>query len=106
MSFSAGPHRLLLLVQHFYCSSLDKLTRLPLFVRRLETLAIANSGSIGLPYDGDKRASYAVVEDATVFIRRVEYDFEREARELLTNHYPHAEWLASILRTARYHPPS
>jgi hypothetical protein len=79
---------------------MDDCEVLPLSTDTLERLAIANTGSIGLPYDGDKRASYAVVEDATVIIRRVEYDFEREARELLTNHYPHAEWLSSIPRTA------
>src|SRR5262249_27251701 len=70
------------------------------FVRKLETLAVANSGSIGLPYDGDRRASYVVVEDAKWTIRRVEYDVEREVQELGKNHLPHAEWLASILRTA------
>jgi hypothetical protein len=75
------------------------------FVRRLETLAVANSGSVGLAYDGDQRASYVVLENATVTIRRVEYDVEREVQELRTNHYPHAEWLASILRTAQYRPP-
>lgn len=75
------------------------------FARRLETLTVANSGSVGLPYDGDQRASYVVVEDGTVSIRRVEYDVEREVEELHASHYPHAEWLASILRRAQYHPP-
>jgi putative phosphoesterase len=76
------------------------------FVRRLEPLTVANSGSVGLPYDGDQRASYAVVEDGTVTIRRVEYDVEREIQELRASHYPHAEWLASTLLTAQYSPPS
>lgn len=75
------------------------------FVRALETVTVANSGSVGLPYDGDQRASYALVENAIVTIRRVEYDVEREVQELSRNHYPHAEWLASILRTAQYRPP-
>ena len=75
------------------------------FLRRLDVLTVANSGSVGLPYDGDQRASYAVVEDATITIRRVAYDVEREVQELHKTRYPHAEWLTSILRTARYCPP-
>lgn len=75
------------------------------FVRALKMFTVVNSGSVGLPYDGDSRASYAVIEDGTVTIRRVEYDVERETQELLLNHYPRAEWLASILRTAQYRPP-
>lgn len=75
------------------------------FVRRLETFTIVNTGSVGLPYDGDARASYAVVENGRVMIRRVEYDVEAEIQVLQASGYPHAEWLASILRTARYTSP-
>jgi len=75
------------------------------FVRRLEGFTVANSGSVGLPYDGDPRASYVVVEDGTVTIRRIEYDVDQEIQELHAKHYPHSEWLASILRTAQYRPP-
>src|SRR5437667_7466245 len=38
------------------------------FLRRLDALTIANSGSVGLPYDGDQQASYALVENATATI--------------------------------------
>ncbi|HEX2715952.1 MAG TPA: YfcE family phosphodiesterase [Candidatus Acidoferrales bacterium] len=76
------------------------------FVRKLENLTVANSGSVGLPYDGDPRASYALVENGAVTVRRVEYDVEREVQELRRNRYPRVEWLASILRTAQYRPPS
>ena len=75
------------------------------FVRRLEGFTVANSRSVGLPYDGDPRASYVVVEDGAVTIRRVEYDVDQEIQELHAKHYPHSEWLASILRTAQYRPP-
>ena len=78
-------------------------TDIPIFLRRLDALTIANSGSVGLPFD--QRASYALVENATVTIRRVEYEVELEVQELRTNRYPHAEWLTSIVRTARYYPP-
>lgn len=75
------------------------------FIRRLEDFTVANCGSVGLPYDGDTRASYAVVEDRTITLRRVRYDVEREIQELRANRFPRAEWLASILQTARYQPP-
>ena len=41
---------------------------------------LVNPGSVGMPLDGDHRASYAVVrEDGTVGHRRVEYDHQRSA---------------------------
>jgi len=61
---------------------------------------------VGLPYDGDQRASYALITDGEASIRRVEYDVEREIRELRARRHPRAEWLASILHTAQYKPPS
>jgi putative phosphoesterase len=76
------------------------------FVRKLGRSTVANSGSVGLPYDGDQRASYVLVTKGEVSIRRVEYDVEREIRELRGRRYPHAEWLMSILRTAQYNSPS
>ena len=75
------------------------------FVRRLHVLTVANTGSVGLPYDGDPRASYLLQDGGNVVVRRVEYDIDREARLLLSSLYPHAEWLASILRTGTYRPP-
>jgi len=42
------------------------------FVRSMDGLTVANAGSVGLPYDGDPRASYLLVDDGRVVIRRVE----------------------------------
>jgi putative phosphoesterase len=77
------------------------------FVRRLPEMCVANTGSVSLSYDGDTRASYLVIDDHTVSIRRVEYDVEREADELRSCGLPHADWLRHVLRTGKYcHPPS
>lgn len=76
------------------------------YIKRLSGLTVANSGSVSLSYDGDPRASYALIDDGTVTIRRVEYDVEQEIRELQMASYPRSEWLASILRTGAYIPPS
>jgi putative phosphoesterase len=75
------------------------------FVRALEGLTVANSGSVSLSYDGDPRAAYAVVEDGRVTIRRVDYDPAEEVRLLRERTYPYAEWLSSILVTGSYSPP-
>src|SRR5262249_3127481 len=50
------------------------------YVRRLQGLIVANSGSVSQSYDGDRRASYLVMEGESITIRRVEYDVESEAR--------------------------
>jgi len=77
------------------------------FVRQLaDGLVIANAGSAGLPFDGDPRASYLLVDNSRVEIRRVTYDAEREATALIRSKYPRAAWIADILRTGRYTRPS
>ena len=76
------------------------------YVRRTGKLTVANTGSVGLSYDGHPSASYLLIDDGHCQIRRLEYDVEREARGLLASSYPRAEWLASTLRTGRYTPPA
>lgn len=39
-------------------------------------IQLVNPGSVGMPFDGDHRASYAVIEGDRVEHRRVEYDWE------------------------------
>jgi predicted phosphodiesterase len=64
-------------------------------------LIVANTGSVGLPYDGDPRASYLLLDDAsTVTIRRVAYDIEKEVRLHTRNGLANAEWVARTLRCA------
>jgi predicted phosphodiesterase len=76
------------------------------FVRRVGQLAVANSGSVGSPYDGDPRASYLLVEDARVDIVRVDYDVEQEVALLGASDYPGREEIARMRRTGRYVAPS
>jgi putative phosphoesterase len=75
------------------------------FVRRLAGMTVANAGSVSQSYDGDRRAAYAVIEGGDVSIRRVDYDVESEARDLLQSGLPHAEWLSRILLAGKYCPP-
>ena len=75
------------------------------YVRRWLGMTVANAGSISQSYDGDRRAAYAVIDGENVTIRRVEYDAESEARDLLHSGLPHAEWLSRILQAGRYCAP-
>jgi putative phosphoesterase len=75
------------------------------FVRRLPGFTLANSGCLSLSYDGDPRAGYAIVDDDAITIRRVAYDVEREAQALIDSGFPHAAWMAEILRQGSYIPP-
>jgi diadenosine tetraphosphatase ApaH/serine/threonine PP2A family protein phosphatase len=75
---------------HIHCS----------FVREATGRIIANTGSVSLSYDGDRRAAYLLIDDGQLEIRRVEYDVNREIEALYACGLPHADWIANILQTA------
>jgi diadenosine tetraphosphatase ApaH/serine/threonine PP2A family protein phosphatase len=75
------------------------------FVRELPRVVVANSGSVGLTWDGDPRAAYLVIDGDTVEVRRVEYAVERDVSDLLSSGLPYARWLAEMRRHAAYLPP-
>jgi predicted phosphodiesterase len=58
---------------------------------------VINAGSVGLPYDGDPRASYLLLDGETPTIRRVEYDVEKELALLHGCGLPGASWTAKML---------
>lgn len=76
------------------------------FIKSVGELLVANSGSVGMPYDGDLRASYLLVEDGKPRIRRVEYNVEKEIKALTASALPHTGWLAKTLRTGTPQVPS
>jgi predicted phosphodiesterase len=67
------------------------------YIRSVSGMVVANTGSVGLPYDGDRRAAYLLLDESTPAIRRVEYDVDRELRTLAGCALPHAGWVARIL---------
>lgn len=75
------------------------------FMRNLQGFAVCNSGSVGMPYDGDPRASYLLLQDGRATIRRVEYDVKTEVERLLASDYPFKEWLAEVRLRGAYVPP-
>jgi putative phosphoesterase len=68
---------------------------------------VINAGSIGLPFDGDPRASYVIISNlaegasARIKIRRVVYDIEKSVEQLYATRHPAADIGAYNLRTAR-----
>jgi len=74
------------------------------YVRTVGGMVVANSGSVSLSYDGDRRAAYLLVDGTTATIRRVEYDVEREIQAGFDSGLPRADWVARILRSARPQP--
>jgi putative phosphoesterase len=75
-------------------------THMP-YVREMAGLTVANSGSVGLPFDGDRRAGYLLIDGVTPVIRRVGYDVDKEMKALRECGRPHAEWGARTLEAGR-----
>ena len=75
------------------------------FVRRIGNMTVANTGSVSQSYDGDTRASYLLMDGESVVIRRVAYDVQQEADDLLRSGLPRGRWLSQILLAGRYVPP-
>jgi putative phosphoesterase len=74
------------------------------YVRAVGGLTVANSGSVGSPFDGDPRAAYLLVDAHEVAVVRIEYDVEREASLLLRSGYPDAPRLAETRRRGEFIP--
>lgn len=70
------------------------------FIRNVGEMIVANSGSVSLSYDGDRRASYLLLDESRPTIRRVEYDVEREIQALAGCGLPHSDWMARTLLSA------
>lgn len=78
------------------------------YVREVAGGLMVNTGSVGFPFDGDPRSSYAILTLSDnrwgAEIVRVEYDREAVARDLLASGHPDAETFARRIRTGRVSP--
>jgi predicted phosphodiesterase len=75
------------------------------FIRNLSGITVINTGSVSLSYDGDRRASYLLLDGAQPSIRRVEYDVDRELKALADRGLPHSGWVAKILSSGSFQMP-
>lgn len=80
------------------------------FVRTVKGFTVVNPGSVGLPFDGDNRASYAIIEigdgGIAAQIRRVPYDVEASIRMAEQLGMPDADLFAQGLRQAEFPYPA
>ena len=71
-------------------------------VSAVRGIELVNPGSVGMPFDGDPRAAYAVVHpDGSVEHRRVAYDVEASAARVRAIGEPWAETVARRIQLAR-----
>ena len=75
------------------------------FIRHTPRMMVANTGSVSLSYDGDRRAAYLVIDGASVSIRRVEYDVAREITLLRQCGLPHSNWVARTIESGSFQMP-
>lgn len=75
------------------------------FIRKIAGTIVANSGSVSLSYDGDRRAAYLLIDESGPSIRRVEYDVEAEIKALHDCGFPHSDWVARMLGAASFQMP-
>jgi putative phosphoesterase len=68
---------------------------------------VINPGSVGQPRDGDPRASYAVIEDQRVELRRIEYPVEETVKTVWESSLPEPAkaLLAEVFRTGAMAKP-
>lgn len=75
------------------------------YIRSIGQMAVANTGSVSLSYDGDRRASYLLLDESGPTIRRVEYDVHGEVKALSECGLPHASWVAKMLECGCFQMP-
>jgi predicted phosphodiesterase len=75
------------------------------YIRSVSGMIVANTGSVGLSYDGDRRAAYLVLDESKPLIRRVHYDVDKEIRARADCGLPRSDWVAKILQSASAQMP-
>jgi putative phosphoesterase len=76
------------------------------YILEVEDRLIINPGSVGQPRDGDPRASYAVIDNNRVEVKRIEYPVEATVRAVQESTLPEPakEMLSEVFRTGRSIP--
>jgi predicted phosphodiesterase len=77
-------------------------THLPFRRQAEDGIELVNPGSVGMPFDGDPRAAYAVVRDGELEHRRVAYEHEAAAADVRERFGGWAETVARRIASARF----
>jgi hypothetical protein len=75
------------------------------YVRKTSKLIVGNADSVGMPIDGDCRASYLLIEGEVATVRRVEDDIDREIRNLRLCGIPNTNGLREFYRPQKQRCP-
>jgi len=75
------------------------------YIRSVSGMIVANTGSVSLSYDGDRRAAYLLLDESKPAIRRVEYAVDKELKALSACGLPHADCVAKILESGSAQMP-
>jgi putative phosphoesterase len=74
------------------------------YIRYINGKVVINIGSVGLPFDGVPKASYAIVEieegNVRTSIERVHVEIEKVAERYKEVNYPNADMMMKIVRNA------
>jgi diadenosine tetraphosphatase ApaH/serine/threonine PP2A family protein phosphatase len=75
------------------------------YIRYINGKVVINIGSVGLPFDGVPKASYAIVEveegNVRTSIERVHVEIEKVLERYKEVNYPNADMMMKIVRNAR-----
>jgi putative phosphoesterase len=61
------------------------------FDRRIGDLRVVNAGSVGMPYEGEVAAFWAMVDDGEPTFRKTHFDIDRAVEELHASGWPQAD---------------
>jgi putative phosphoesterase len=77
------------------------------YVLEVDDKLVVNPGSVGQPRDGDPRASYAIIDNHRVELKRLEYPVEETVRTILESSLPEPAkgLLTEIFRTGTLAKP-
>lgn len=75
------------------------------YIRSVNGMAVVNTGSVSMSYDGDRRAAYLLLDGSSPTIRRVEYAVDREVKALAGCSLPHSDWVAKMLVSGSFQMP-
>jgi len=69
----------------------------------IDSIQVINPGSIGQPRDGDPRASYTIIDNNTILLKRIKYPVEKviEKYEQLKIPDPYYKFLKQLLLTGK-----
>ena len=75
------------------------------YIRYIHGKCIMNIGSVGLPFDGLAKASYALVDvhngTFQTSIIRVGYDIQKTIQQIEESDYPNREKMIQVLKSAK-----